>query len=393
MDEPVFVIHGVGNRDPQAFTATVEALQATVGRTLVPVYWGDLGADDRYIDLALPPRSAGLRDTPETVDAPSKMLLAALLSETEGPVPGDLPAPLRDAVRHGLDPSHNSGLRDGRNTPVADQVLATLAEEWPTTHWLSLADDPSLLSETGKAIAHAVTETQEPEDSWAGLRGAAPVDGSLRSLIRRRLADLDRVAGAAMGVVVGRMNHSLRHRLGPGATRFLGDVLVYQRHREQIHARVWEQIAAVDPELGRHPDHPVPLVAHSLGGVIAVDMATAQEPLWTSSLLTFGSQPAYFHLCDPRGGQLSPYTGHEPVVLPNSLARWTNLWQPLDVLGFAASHVFRLADGTYPVDIPLPHTATAGLWTHSAYWNLPELASAISDAMHHQHRDPDKRQL
>jgi hypothetical protein len=381
MDDPVFVIHGVGNRDREVFIATVAALQAAAGTTLVPVYWGDLGADDRFIDLALPSRSAGLRDTPETVAAPAELLVAALLGEAERPVPGDLPAPLRDAVRHGLDPSRNGGLRDGLDSPDTDLVLETLAEEWPTTRWLSRTDDPSLLSETGKAIARAVTHTPEPDDSWAGLRGAAPVDGTPRSVIRRRLADLDRVAGAAMQAVAGRMNHSLRHRLGPGATRFLGDVLVYQRHREQIHARVREQIAAVDPELGRHPDRPVRLVAHSLGGVIAVDMATAQEPLWTSSLLTFGSQPAYFHLCDPRGGQLSPYTGHEPVALPNSLTRWTNLWQPLDVLAFAASHVFRLADGTSPVDLPLPHSATAGLWTHSVYWNLPELASAISDAM------------
>ncbi|MFE4875128.1 hypothetical protein [Streptomyces sp. NPDC056682] len=381
MDDPVFVIHGVGNRDPQAFTDTVAALQAAAGTALVPVYWGDLGADDRFVDLALPSRSSGLRDAPEAANAPSEMLLAALLAESEQPAPGDLPASLQDAVRHNLDASQNSGLRDGHASPDWDQVRATLAEEWPTTRWLSLADDSALLSETGKAIAHAVTDMHETDDSWAGLRGPAPVD-ALRSLIRRRLADLDRVAGAAMQAVAGRMNHNVRSRLGPGATRFLGDVLVYQRHREQIHARVREQIATVDPELGRRPDHRVRLVAHSLGGVIAIDMATAQQPLWTSSLLTFGSQPSYFHLCDPRGGQLSPYTEHEPVTLPSSLDRWTNLWQPFDILAFAAAHVFRLADGTPPVDVPLPHTATAGLWTHSAYWNLPELASAIRDAMY-----------
>ncbi|MFD7019114.1 hypothetical protein [Streptomyces sp. NPDC059928] len=379
MDEPAFVIHGVGNRDPEAFTATVAALQADAGRTLIPVYWGDLGADDRFIDLALPARPAGLRDTTETVDAPSRAQLAALLGGSGPYAAGDLPAPLRDAVREGLDPARNSGLRDRGGDPDIDQVLAVLAEEWPTTHWLSLTDDPSLLTAAGSAVARAVTETQASDDSWAGLRGTG--EGTLRPMIRRRLADLDRVAGAAVQAVVGRMNHSLRHRLGPGVTRFLGDVLIYQRHREQVHARVREQISAVDPNLGRRADRPVQVVAHSLGGVIAVDMATAQEPLWTSSLLTFGSQSAYFHLCDPRGGQLSPYTGDAPVALPNSLARWTNLWQPLDALAFAASSVFRLADGTSPIDLPLPHTASAGLWTHSVYWNLPELASAIREAM------------
>ncbi|EFL37103.1 predicted protein [Streptomyces viridochromogenes DSM 40736] len=42
--------------------------------------------------------------------------------------------------------------------------------------------------------------------------------------------------------------------------------------------------------------------------------------------------------------------------------------------------VFRLADGNSPVDLPLPHASTAGPWTHSVHGNLPELASAISDA-------------
>ncbi|MFG2320276.1 hypothetical protein [Streptomyces tendae] len=175
------------------------------------------------------------------------------------------------------------------------------------------------------------------------------------------------MAGAAVEAVAGRLNHLLRSRLGPATTRFLGDVLVYQRHRAKIHARVREAIDAVDPALGRGPDRPVRVVAHSLGGVVAVNMATASAPLWTSSLLTFGSQAAFFHVCDPRGGQLAPYAGGQGVTLPPSLSRWTNLWEPLNMLAFAASTVFRLHDGSTPVDVSLPHSASDGLWTHSAY--------------------------
>lgn len=78
------------------------------------------------------------------------------------------------------------------------------------------------------------------------------------------------------------------------------------------------------------------------------------RPLWTESLVTFGSQAAFFHICDPRGGQLTPYGGSVPVHLPPSLNRWTNLWESLDVLAFAASKVFQLHDGTAPVDLPVP---------------------------------------
>jgi hypothetical protein len=110
-------------------------------------------------------------------------------------------------------------------------------------------------------------------------------------------------------------------------------------------------------------------------------MATAAEPLWTESLVTFGSQAAFFHVCDPRGGQLAPCAGDLPVQLPASLNRWTNLWEPLDALAFAASRVFRPHDGTAPVDLPVDHRAGTGLWTHSAYWDLPYVASVIGEVM------------
>ncbi|MGW0994543.1 hypothetical protein ACWD5V_14750 [Streptomyces sp. NPDC002523] len=199
--------------------------------------------------------------------------------------------------------------------------------------------------------------------------------------MRNRLCALDRVAGAAIQAAAGRLNNALRTKFGPGTTRFLGDVLVYQRHREAIHARVRKSIDSVDPALGRTPERPVRVVAHSLGGVIAVDMAIAATPLWTSSLLTFGSQAAFFHACDPRGGQILPYSGNQPVALPPSLARWTNLWEPLDMLAFVAAGVFQLHDGSTPIDISVPHAASTGVWTHSSYWDLPSVASEISTAM------------
>ncbi|MGW0556691.1 hypothetical protein ACWDZ6_21200 [Streptomyces sp. NPDC002926] len=387
MDEPAFVIHGVGNRDHDGFTATVASLEAAAQVTLRPVYWGDLGADDTFVDLALPLRPTaqpGLRDeagTSALEDAETAAVLASLLRGTKpaGPLL-EPPPPVREGVHDGLA-TDDSGLRTSGADPETEQlILDTLAEQWPATRWLAATDDEALLRETGRAIADAVrTETDDPCER--GLRGPGSDGEKQRSLIRRRLADLDRVAGAAIQAVARRANHALRTRFGPATTRFLGDVLVYQRHRAAIQARVREQIAAVDPRLGATPDHRVRVAAHSLGGVIAVDMATAQDPLWISSLVTFGSQPSYFHLCDPRGGQLTPYRPDTPVALPASLGRWTNLWQPLDVLAFAASRIFRLVDGTPPVDVPLPHTASAGLWTHSEYWEMPQLATVIADTL------------
>lgn len=389
MKDPVFVIHGVANRDPDEFTSVVSALAAAAGVDMVPVHWGDLGAQDQFIDAALPTRPTGpevLRDdqTHELVPAePDSAGVFAQVVDEEQQL-----AQVDAAVRERLDAEgdgEDEELRDGgRHHLDSDQILDYLRDAWADTEWLCLTDDPGLLRETGRALAHALMDEADPapNDEYYGLRGGgADDDGRLRALVRRRLNDLDRVAGAAVQAVGARLNHAVRSRFGPGTTRFLGDVLVYQRHQAAVHARVRQVIDEVHPDLGRGPDRPVRIAAHSLGGVVAVDMATATEPLWTESLVTFGSQAAFFHVCDPRGGQLTPYEGGAPVHLPASLNRWTNLWEPLDVLAFAASTVFRLHDGTAPVDLPVDHRASTGMWTHSAYWDLPYVASVIGDVM------------
>lgn len=387
MTDPVFVIHGVANRDRDDFTAAVAALQAATGTSMVPVYWGDLGAEDRFITAALPTRDAAYAPAigPDGVlrdEAPDALPPYFFADESRT---ADQLEIIDAVLREELD-TDSGPLRDspGSGGPTPDDIMDCLAAEWQDTRWLSRVDDPALLTETGRALAQVLLDMDIQDydgHGYDGLRSEPGSPGRLRHLVRRRLRDLDRVAGAAIGAVAGRINDAVRTRFGPGTTRFLGDVLVYQRHRDAIHARVRAQVDEVDPRLGRSPEHPVRVVAHSLGGVIAVDMATAQEPLWTDQLVTFGSQAAFFHICDPRGGQLLPYSGYAPVQLPTSLSHWTNLWEPLDMLAFAASQVFRLSDGNSPVDRPVSHSASTGLWTHSVYWDLPDVAATIAEVM------------
>lgn len=389
MKDPVFVIHGVANRDRDEFTAAVSALAAAAGVDMVPVHWGDLGAQDQFIDAALPTYYRAhdtLRDGEEPEPVPAEPVTAALLAEA---IDEDRQlSQIEDAVRAQLsegNPAEDGGLREGDRPRLdPDQIMEYVTEAWTDTEWLCRTDDAQLLREAGRSLARSLLDEVDPEgdDSYYGLRGSSPgVHNRVRSLVRRRLNDLDRVAGAVVQAVGARLNHAMRSRFGPGTTRFLGDVLVYQRHRDAIHARVRQVIDDVHPALGRSADRPVRIAAHSLGGVIAVDMAIATAPLWTESLVTFGSQASFFHVCDPRGGQLTPYGGSTPVHLPASLNRWTNLWEPLDVLAFAASKVFQLHDGTAPVDLPVSHQASTGMWTHSAYWSLPYVASVIGDVM------------
>lgn len=400
MTDPVFVIHGVANRDPKGFQDRVTSLQrATGGRwEMKGVYWGDLGADDRWVDLTIPQvgGSAGVEERgpgefPDSPGLPTADLAVALLSAGRTPdaevrdVTGasQLEVVANAAVRRLRVGPADEEIRDGAGADAgqAAAVRDAIADRWASTAWLRQVADPRLLEEIGAAITAPLADpsvTVGPRDEEevrdAELRGIA-------EFVRHRIDDLDRVIGATIGSAAGRLNSYLRTEEGPGVARFIGDVLVYQRHRKEIHDRVWDAVREADPALGRGPDRPVRIVGHSLGGVIAVDLATADEPLWTRSLVTFGSQAPFFHVCDPRGGQLQPYASGTLVKLPPSLGAWTNLWEPLDLLAFIAAKVFRMHDGGAPRDLAIGHLVSSGLWTHSSYWELPQVATIIEKAL------------
>jgi hypothetical protein len=402
MSETVFVIHGVGNRDRAGFERRVADLRRATGEAwdMTAVYWGDLGADDQWVDLTIPPADEvrgeaagpsevrdGAEPGPLTVDLAAGLLSANRLAD--GAEVRDTPDSQVDLVTAAAARRLAAGGADGEeiredgevDPAQAAAVREAIAEHWATTTWLRQVTDPLLLEEIGAAIAAPLADPsvaitadgEEVRDEE--LRGI-----DVRGFVKRRIDDLDRVVGATVGSAAGRVNSYLRTEQGPGVTRFFGDVLVYQRRRAAIHERVRATIDEVDPALGRDPDHPVRVIGHSLGGVIAVDIATADDPLWTRSLVTFGSQSPFFHVCDPRGGQLLPYADGTLVQLPPSLGAWTNLWEPMDVLAFIAARVFRLHDGSAPIDLPVSHLASSGLWTHSVYWDLQEVATAIQHA-------------
>jgi hypothetical protein len=402
MNEPVFVIHGVGNRNPEAFAAQVERLQRATGNRwdMKPVFWGDLGAKDEWITLTIPSlggEAFEVRDDTNPVplvDVTDALAIGLLAADVAQPSAG---VELRDdreaaaalfvaeaAVRRlqMADETASIEVRDDEDTEeMTADVREAIVDLWSSTAWLQHVSDEVLLSEVGSAIVGPLLDADGAFETAGEELREEPHRGALRGFIGRRLAELDRVVGAAVASVAGRVNTSMRRELAPGVMRFFGDVLVYQRHRQEIHDRVRTTIDAADPTLGRASNRPVRIVGHSLGGVIAVDLATADKPLWTRSLVTFGSQSPLFHLCDPRGGLLTPYLGQHRVQLPDSLAGWTNLWEPMDPLAFIAGQVFAMHDGQPPRDVPVDHLASSGLWTHSAYWHLTQVTSAIQDAL------------
>ena len=394
MTTPVFVIHGIGARKPKGFADQAAELGRRAGFTAHPVYWGDLGARSAFVELTIPGGATEVRDGPAGADEVVPEIAVFLASGPGADEVRDASLP-PEVLAAALDVLASTEIRDVPPTDAVE-VETALREAWPTTTWLAKVGDPALLAAVGSAVARPLTEAAVPgggsgaNDETSGgyeIRDGTEIRADeVRGLgvggfVRRRLEDLDRVVGAAFGAAAGRLNTHLRSTVGPRLTEVLGDVLVYQRHREEIQARVRAVIADVDPALGGDAEHPVDVVAHSLGGVIAVDMATAEEPLWIRRLVTFGSQSPFFHVCDPRGGVLTPFDGTGLIQLPPSLPAWTNLWEPLDVIAFIAAKIFQLPDGSSPTDRAVPHLASSGLWTHSAYWDLVLVAEDIAGAL------------
>jgi hypothetical protein len=252
--------------------------------------------------------------------------------------------------------------------PAAEDIRREIANAWEETTWLKQIKDEEILAAVGRALGQATVDETVGSELVRGQ--------SVRAFVRNTLHQLDEVVGAVISNTAGRLNEYLRTRMGPGITEFLGDILVYQRHRKRIHQRVREVLRKQAPDLGDERK-PVSVIGHSLGGVIAFDLAVAGEPrLWTNGLVTFGSQSPFFHIVDPRD-DLAPFRPGQPVTLPPTIPRWTNLWEPLDILAFIAGKVFRLTSGKAPSDQEVPHRGSFGLWTHSAYWTVPELVDAI----------------
>jgi hypothetical protein len=378
---PVLIIHGVANRDRNAFEALARQLATDIGGvTPIAAFWGDLGAEVDGLRETIPAMGPAMVRSTEPDDEWAASLALSLLEGSiaapseESTTVRSVPSAQRAAVVADAVASRG-GAADvrGAETSEARDEVETI---WPTTRWLSQIGDEAVLQRLGEAIAEAAELSDEAEgEEVRGFR-----DG-FRKTVRGVVHGLDVAVGAVVGTLGQGLDTFIRRKAAPGFASFVGDVFVYQAHRAEIHERVRSALRAADGDLGTE-ERPVAVLGHSLGGVIAFDLAVAGEPrLHTRPLITFGSQSPFFHVIDPRGGDLTRFMPPDPLPLPPTIPRWINLWEPLDPLAFVAAKVFRLASGKAPTDLEVRHLASYGLWTHSAYWRSDDLLRAARDEL------------
>lgn len=408
MSIPVFFVHGVATHQSADFEANVRRLNQQVGGQFeyVPVFWGDLAGRSEFIADALPviqeaaERAADAVRSLEGTPSVDPAVIRALL--------GDLDAVAQREVRSetaaaDIIADHATAAPAGAGTVRAlgpqDELRQAVRNEVASTRFLQHVQDPETLAAAGRLIASAAAPelSAEATNTRTATRGFLPPGalGGLQEKVKAVVAQVDEFLGTAVGHALGKANQNLRANIANPFVNFFGDIFVYQRNRAAIQKRIWDTISRHSPGAGTK-EQPINLVAHSMGSVICFDMAlhgtasgqplpaaTGQHgPLWVKSYVTFGSQPALFHVIDRRQ-EIDVYKHGEPVVLPPTIARWTSLWDSMDFLAFTAGVIFKLADGTSPEDIPVYDklsllVAEKG-WTHSIYWQTPQLLEVMKN--------------
>ncbi|MFL9867275.1 hypothetical protein PQR67_24125 [Paraburkholderia fungorum] len=108
---------------------------------------------------------------------------------------------------------------------------------------------------------------------------------------------------------------------------FIGDILLYQAHGEEIRRFIGNEI--------RNAPAPVTVVAHSLGGVACFDLFALPGAPEIERLVTVGSQSPLFHEI----GVLASLDSRQP--LPATFPDWLNVYDRNDMLSYVAKRLFQ----------------------------------------------------
>ncbi|AYR24507.1 hypothetical protein RC54_11985 [Herbaspirillum rubrisubalbicans] len=161
--------------------------------------------------------------------------------------------------------------------------------------------------------------------------------------------------GAGLGVkdwFLGKVTNFMvprRGALSDASGAPLGDILRYQARGETLRNFIGERV--------KHTGASV-ILAHSLGGVAAVDWL-ASDNRNLAALITVGSQAPFFYEIDALASR--PYGAGLPDFFPR---RWLNFYDPRDFLSYAGQTLFKGFAHDVKVDNGQPFPES-----HSAYWH------------------------
>ncbi|MBV6702612.1 triacylglycerol lipase [Kitasatospora aureofaciens] len=253
---------------------------------------------------------------------------------------------------------------------LAEDLTEALRTVLPATE---VREAAATVDEGGYEHRHAVARALVAAAlASADARGAQLVSGGIRDALLAAVGSDLYTEGRSIKSKIGKVlatpallgfSRRSRQRRGAwsdGALPALGDILRYQARGQGVRDYIRRAIENT-------PGDSVTVIAHSLGGVACVDLLVREKPERVDRLITVGSQAPFFYEI---GALVS--LEHPEALPPQFPARWLNLYDQRDLLGYRASEVFpgRAYDQEVNNGQPFP-------WAHTSYWSNPQVWEAV----------------
>jgi hypothetical protein len=386
----VIFVHGTGVREP-GFSATFARIGAELHKRVarlevVPCYWGGIAGARLWRDgISVPSydttRAIVAEGEEEEIalwgllyqDPLWELRLLALVGARGGESspgqepPGDV---LDTKVRAvGLSGELATAFTAAGLAEAFESARATVVIDQSYRQALATArgDLGKLRLAVARAIvAQALAGQVGPDDVGGLVIPDAVARDRAVVLLTEMLGGGERSTGGVVGAAVrGLVLRSAtavavrrRGAITDATTPAAGDILLYQARGEAIRGIIAEKIEGT---VG-----PVVLIAHSLGGIAAVDLLAGRAFPQVRLLVTVGSQaPLLYEI-----GALTSLEHDDP--LPGYVLPWLNLYDRRDLLSYLAAPLFpdRATDVEVRNGQPFPQS-------HSAYWSNPAMWDAI----------------
>ncbi len=371
---PIVFVHGVMNRPGPAYDAgklTIEKfLQkhltgATIrGKPLAVIpkvwfpLWGDLATKFAWDMASLP------QGDMQALGGAADVQLQPLIAHLRDALPGDLGSePLTALATKRLSLAVDvltqmalDSTAPGTEKDVATFVIeaSTFAEANPSPSWLAaVTTDAQLIANLQKELAG--TPGVQAMGAGAKLGKVFQKIGLAGAKLKQAVAGLagkaiNRTGDFASTKLLAWTRSPLNALLG----NFFGDVFIYfgtrgdKNNPGPIPTRV---LAEFDDARQQSPaTEPFVVIAHSLGGVITMDLLSSFRPdIDVDLFVSVGSQVAHFE-------ELKLYEASNPAVgppqkaaTPPNIHRWINVYDEVDIFAYAADRVFDRVnvDGRY----------------------------------------------
>ncbi|MFE3716116.1 hypothetical protein ACFXOX_23620 [Bacillus subtilis] len=363
----VVVVHGTGVREV-SYQQTLERVRAGIDEhrpdiVIKPCFWGGrLGASLECKGLSIPEghrwqpkdrnldgrqwhvaRWALLEADPQYELRILSIEYAALAGARRGDV--EFAEAVEDAVLalSCPDPGLEPYFSEGRRILLADKATrAALTQADPDEHGAELGSTLAWAL-VAHAVARCTEATGEPP-LLSGVRRLLLVQ-EIENRLRLRQLGLRETVKYVSGRMAGAVATRMRSRVLEAAHPMAADILLYLSRGENIRQFVRQ---TAETATG-----PVVLLAHSLGGIICLDLAIMGELPGVALLVTVGSQGPLLYELDVL---TSLRAGKDLPVIP----RWVNFYDMQDPLAYVGERLFpgRVRDVLVDNESPFPGSHT-----------------------------------